>query len=777
MSEIITYDNNLIREFSIALKASYEAKQTIALPFREWQDNAFTLMANNPKANNISPIKEGQLIRVAPSTKEMLRILEEHHKEFEDIELHTPQERKDYEITQLARQLIKPASEFEYHPFFFESEGRKHPIWFNTTLKGINLRYGYLSGDSSTPAFLSLDDDRVHTMLGGATGQGKSVALHTVILNLLLEYAPWELMMFLADFKIAELSKYANRIQTPHCNMIAATESSEFVMSFYDEIVSEMNRRQALFSKLGVEKLSNLRSKLNMVIPRAILIVDEFVQQRVNILKSEAKGNDNASEDLKVMNTKIGELARLGRSMGMHMLFSSQSLEGALESQTEGQFSSGAALKGQKSVSTSLIGNDAAAYIKGKGKIFVNPNKAAKDPTDNQFVRVPFMKTDQSEEEQARGDLTELLVILKELNRNAELVGYINTPYYYNEKDILPFPLFEGAKEYAKGYITNPTDIADPVDRQIFLNDIAFVCPLGKPIRYNTTPSELLCLKRLKRNNIIISAIDKSDLNYMVMILKSGLMLTKHQAFIVAASKSLYLGAHLNEYPDATVSERAVMPDSIMSKFNSRRLLLDTQESIIDSTGKLWDDLTCVKYFVKRDQNPRYPIKASPEAIADWAVRSRTTNTKPADFESEITALDKENAILIVNVILNVNSVYASIQQITNFERRLTPDMFPALVTWWVGLDEIDAVVGDRKHEFASYLDRSCQVNMFNIIMASVWSKVGYTAENCDYILEKCAKDFFIDLSIPRSINVNEHSFQLIQQSLKHKVIIAMYTV
>lgn len=780
--EIIKYTPEMIRTFAAALANSYRARQTVALPFREWQKDAFPLMVNNPGANSVKMPKEGELIRVAPSTQRMLEICDEHKKDFEYIQLHVPNEKKDFEISKLAREIIKPELEFEYHPFYFEADGLKLPIWFDTTVKGVNVRYGFENGDTSTPACLSLNDDSVHTMLGGATGQGKSVALHTVILNLLLEYPPWELMLYLADFKITELSKYADRIPTPHAKMIAATGSTEFVMSFYEEIVSEMNRRQVLFNKLGVEKLSNLRSKLGMAIPRGFLIVDEFVQQKTNIQKSEAMGNENSSEELKAMQTKIGELARLGRSMGMHMLFSSQSLEGALDSQTEQQFSSGAALKATKAVSTSLIGNDASAYIKGKGKIYVNPNKSAKDSRDNIFVRVPLIKTDQSEEERARGDLTEQLKILQELNRNADLVGYHSEPYYYNENTVIPFELFTKAKEYAYSYYKDAIPAKDDVDREIFRQDTAFCIAIGRPIKYNTTPSEILTLQRIKRNNCILGAIDRKDLDYMVMLLKQGCCMYDHEAIIVAASKSIYLGTHLNDYKSnscsvkVTVIERAAVPDVLMDKFRSRRLLLDVQGHIIDSTGKLWDTKACVQYFVNSLQNQRYPIKASPDKLRDWADR-HIQNELLNSMQDEFQSADKDNVEVIAGVIRQTATVYNTLKAVTGLGHKLVAKDLPPIVVWWAGLDEIESIQSDGRRAFSDYLDKSCQANIYNFIMASVWSKVGQFSENCDYILERCKKDFFVDLGIPKQINTNANSIQLIQRSLKKSVILSMYTL
>ena len=783
MSEIIRYDSTTIRDYSEVLLKAYKERQTVALPFREWQKTAYPIMVKEAKRFGVVEPKQGELIRIAPTTSEMLAVCEEHKKDFEDIELNCPQSKKDYMITQLAQSIIKPKYEFKYEGFWFEADGLHLPMWFNTTTKGINLRYGFLNGDSSTPARLSLDDDLVHTMLGGATGQGKSVALHTIILNLLLEYPPWELEMFLADFKITELCKYANRIKTPHCKMIAASGSTEFVMSFYSEIVAEMNRRQILFNKLGVEKLSNLRKKLNMCIPRDILIVDEFVQQKVNIKKSEAQGNDNAADELKDMQNMIGELARLGRSMGTHMLFSSQSLEGALDSQTEGQFTSGAALKCQKAVSTSLIGNDAAAYIKGKGKIFVNPNKPAKEAKDNQFVRVPYMNTDQSPEEAARGDLTEQLKILQECQRNAQSVGYEYNPYYYNENDVVPYVLFEQAKKYAKEYFDSPP--LPEVEAKIFKDDAAFTLPLGKPVKYNTTPSYLLTLKRAKQNNIVMSATNREDLNYMIQILQEGFMLYNHWPMIVCCDKATYLGSALSKYPEIVpktkVFTRKVFPDLVMAKYKSRTLLLDLQELIWDATGKVWDSKILAKNIIDTMDNRRAPTGLTPEVLAEvgeLAVQLKDTKYIPdllmSDGKSRVAKGTESEACQMVIQFASQYNIFKATSK--NFTQKIEAKNFEPIVVWFLGLDEMDAICIDGKRDFKMFLDKCCQCNIFCILMANIWSRAGEFGPSCDFTLERCSKEFFMDVMLPKTINTNGNSFQVIVRSTKERTIMSKYT-
>ena len=74
--------------------------------------------------------------------------------------------------------------------------------WYNTTIKGINLRPGRKDGDNRLPDPIVMSGENTHGIIAGTTGSGKSVFLHNLILNLMVEYSPWELELYLADFKL-----------------------------------------------------------------------------------------------------------------------------------------------------------------------------------------------------------------------------------------------------------------------------------------------------------------------------------------------------------------------------------------------------------------------------------------------------------------------------------------------------------------------------------------------------------------------------------------------
>ena len=84
---------------------------------------------------------------------------------------------------------------------------------------------------------IQLGDQNVHGLIAGRTGAGKSVFLNTLIHNLLTEYSPWELDIYLADFKKVELSRYLTKYKTPHINTVAATSEIRYVISMFQYLV------------------------------------------------------------------------------------------------------------------------------------------------------------------------------------------------------------------------------------------------------------------------------------------------------------------------------------------------------------------------------------------------------------------------------------------------------------------------------------------------------------------------------------------------------------
>lgn len=788
MSTIIKYSFDTTRDFMSKVKSSYEQCLTETLLFEDWKCMAFPNLLNNPKSFRVVPYKYGTEIRVAPSAVEMLEIIKQHEKEAQEIELNAPPEKQDFLKSELYRKILQPKAVFTIPepltvPGVLEGKEIHVPIWFDTTMKGINVRLGFEKLDSAKPASIPLSDAPVHMMLGGITGAGKSVALNDIICSLLLEYAPWELELVLADFKIVELSRYANRIPTPHVSIVAATSSTEFALSTFDFIIKEMNARQEVFTKCGVQNIKDFREKFNLCLPRVLFIADEFVQMFENIKVAEQNGNDNASEQKRLILSDISAIARLGRSQGVHMLLSSQNMDGVLDDQTAGQFSAGATLAATPAVSNTLIGNPAGSLLQGKGKAFTNLNKNEKDPKGNVLVRVPYIVSDISEEDASKGKLSYLQELLKQMYDNAVALGVARQPYYYNENETLSRKLMYDALVECMNYMKDPHEITE-VDNELFKKEAFARIPLGREVAYTQELACPLTLKFKQGNNLLIHADDFLTKIYICKLIAEGLSYYAKKYVIASTDESILRSIDF----DKLIGDRVVantditgsLPKRYINMASTRRNLLDLQNLFTTKGDGSWDTEVALQYVYSLSADmrgkPDSQVFVGPVMEANPDFENMDIRSFVADHFAE---QDESIHNLFIDVLDMYVSYYKSFKKLThNFIDRLCASSFEPIVVWWLGAENFADVKDlQNKRNLKGYLAMSCQVGIFNVLVPSLRCEaISDLAESCNYILEKCDKRFFLDVNLPRNININKNSYQMHDRVTKVNKIVRLYS-
>ncbi|MCC3763900.1 hypothetical protein K3N28_12580 [Glycomyces sp. TRM65418] len=233
----------------------------------------------------------------------------------------------------------------------------------NDPARGLEVLIGR---DAAGEVRLRFDDATPHWLVGGRTGGGKTVFLLDVLYGLASRYAPSDLALFLLDFK--EGVSFTEFIPTerdttfiPHARAVGVESDREYGLAVLKTLNEEMTRRSTVMKRHGVASFAGLRD--HEAYPRIVCVADEF-----QVLLA---GNDRVASEAVAL---LENLARKGRSYGVHLVLASQTLSGiealwAKKDSIFGQFPMRIALPGARTVLEP--NNDASSRI-SLGQVVVN---------------------------------------------------------------------------------------------------------------------------------------------------------------------------------------------------------------------------------------------------------------------------------------------------------------------------------------------------------------------------------------------------------------------
>ena len=149
-----------------------------------------------------------------------------------------------------------------------------------------------------------------HLLIAGATGQGKSVCINTLICSLLLQATPAQLRMLMIDPKRVELQGYNG---LPHLAVPVIVEPHQAAAALR-WAVAEMERRYKLLAHEGVRNVAvfneRAAAKRARPLPYVVIVIDELAD-----LMMVAAGE---IEEL------VCRIAQLARAVGIHLVIATQ---------------------------------------------------------------------------------------------------------------------------------------------------------------------------------------------------------------------------------------------------------------------------------------------------------------------------------------------------------------------------------------------------------------------------------------------------------------------
>lgn len=145
-----------------------------------------------------------------------------------------------------------------------------------------------------------------HLLVAGATGSGKSVAIHSLIVSLLYKNSPATLRLAMVDPKRVELSVYGG---IPHLIAPVIIEGKKAV-NLFRWAIKEMERRYEILLEAGARDIRSYNQKQSPPLPYLVMIIDELA--------------DLMAAHGKEIEGYIVRLAQMARATGIHLVVATQ---------------------------------------------------------------------------------------------------------------------------------------------------------------------------------------------------------------------------------------------------------------------------------------------------------------------------------------------------------------------------------------------------------------------------------------------------------------------
>lgn len=205
-----------------------------------------------------------------------------------------------------------------------------------------------------------------HGLVAGMTGSGKSEFIISYILSMAVNFHPYEVAFILIDYKGGGMAKSFENI--PHTAGVITNLDGNGIKRSLSSMRSELHRREKIFrdtskkynvSNIDIYKYQKLyrEGKVSEPLPHLFIISDEFAE-----LKKEQPE----------FMTELTSTARVGRSLGVHLILATQKPGGVVDDQIRSNSRFKICLKVQDSGdSQEMLGRPEAAALVDTGRFYL----------------------------------------------------------------------------------------------------------------------------------------------------------------------------------------------------------------------------------------------------------------------------------------------------------------------------------------------------------------------------------------------------------------------
>lgn len=205
-----------------------------------------------------------------------------------------------------------------------------------------------------------------HGLVAGMTGSGKSEMIITYILSMAVHFHPYEVAFILIDYKGGGMAQpFAN---IPHAAGIITNLEKNGIQRALASMNSELHRRERIFqqtsqqyhiSNIDIYKYQKLyrEGKVSEPLPHLFVISDEFAELK---------------KDQPEFMSELTSAARVGRSLGVHLILATQKPGGVVDDQIRSNSRFRLCLKVQEAGdSTEMLGRPEAAALVETGRFYL----------------------------------------------------------------------------------------------------------------------------------------------------------------------------------------------------------------------------------------------------------------------------------------------------------------------------------------------------------------------------------------------------------------------